>query len=79
VPTAYTRAGRHAHDPALDVPALPDLAAVTEIVATDAGSDDERFLKVRLRRGCNRVMCALRQAAELVDEALDTIDREERV
>ena len=78
IPVAYTRAGRFTHDPALDVPAFPDIADVAGLGKVAEESDEEKFLKVRLRRGRNRVLSALKDTTALVDEVLGTIAKEER-
>ncbi|MDR7555438.1 MAG: M28 family peptidase [Armatimonadota bacterium] len=66
VPINYTRAGRFRHDPAVDVPPLPDLAPA-RTWASLAPDSDQYFLTVTaLVRGRNRVTAALRAARELV-------------
>ncbi len=77
IPISYTRAGRFAHDPALDVHPLPDIADAAKLCQVAEGSDEEKFLKVRLQRGLNRILAALKDATALVDEALDIIEKGE--
>jgi len=77
IPVSYTRAGRFAHDPALDVHPLPDIADAARLGQVAEGSDEEKFLKVRLQRGSNRTLAALKDATALVDEALDIIEKGE--
>lgn len=69
VPINYTRAGRFRHDPALDVPPLPDLEPATRIGALEPGHEAYRVTLVHLRRGLNRVQAALREARRFVQEA----------
>ncbi len=65
VPINYTRAGRFRHDPAVDVPPLPDLVQAKAIGGLEPGSDRYHLTQTHLVRGRNRVTAALRQAREL--------------
>ncbi len=65
----YTRAGRFRHDPALDVPPLPDLEPATRLAALSAESDVFRVTLTHLVRGRNRVLSTLREARRLVSDA----------
>ncbi len=65
----YTRAGRFRHDPALDVPPLPDLEPATRLAALGAESDVFRVTLTHLVRGRNRVLSTLREARRLVADA----------
>jgi hypothetical protein len=59
------------HDPALNVPPLPDLAPA---LAMPAAKDDvarRGTLRAHLTRGQNRLIWALEQASEVVEEALN--------
>jgi N-acetylated-alpha-linked acidic dipeptidase len=71
VPINFSRRGKFRHDPALDVPPLPDLAPATEVQRLEKGSHRYNLLRTHLTRGQNRVVWALRQARE-------TVRREER-
>ncbi|MGH2424768.1 MAG: M28 family peptidase, partial [bacterium] len=65
----YTRAGRFRHDPAIDVPPLPDLAPATKIAALAQDSDAYRITRTHLARGRNRVVAALREARRILEDA----------
>ena len=71
VPINFSRRGKFRHDPALDVPPLPDLAPATEVQRLEKDSHRYNLLQTHLTRGQNRVVWALRQARE-------TVRREER-
>ncbi|MDR7521821.1 MAG: M28 family peptidase [Armatimonadota bacterium] len=66
VPINYTRAGRFRHDPAVDVPPLPDLAPARTWKTLTPGSDLYHVTRTHLVRGRNRVLGALRDARALV-------------
>jgi hypothetical protein len=66
VPINYTRAGRFRHDPAVDVPPLPDLAAARTWTDLAPGSDRYHITLTHLVRGRNRVTAALREARALI-------------
>ena len=61
VPVNYSRAGTFWHDPALNVPPLPQLAPVA------MGKDFEGFLRAGLRRGSNQYRQTLARAREIVE------------
>jgi len=69
VPINYTRAGRFRHDPAVDVPPLPDLEPATKLGTLEPGTDAFRITLAHLTRGRNRVVGALREARQVVAEA----------
>jgi len=69
VPINYSRAGRFRHDPAVDIPPLPDLAQAQKLAALTQGGDAFRTTLVHLIRGRNRVIGALREARRIVQEA----------
>ncbi|MGQ0570804.1 MAG: M28 family peptidase [Armatimonadota bacterium] len=62
----YSRAGRFRHDPAVDVPPLPDLAPAKTWKSLAAGSDLANVTRNHLVRGRNRVTAALRDARALL-------------
>ncbi|MDQ7840506.1 MAG: M28 family peptidase [bacterium] len=62
----YTRAGRFRHDPAVDVPPLPDLAPAKTLKDLAPGSDRYHVTLTHLVRGRNRVTAALRDARALL-------------
>jgi hypothetical protein len=70
IPVTYTRAGRHGHDPALDVPFLPKLEAVRRLAAMPADSDAARFLAVDLIRARSEITSALGRACAAVEVCL---------
>ncbi|MEM1940818.1 MAG: M28 family peptidase [Candidatus Caldarchaeum sp.] len=70
IPINYTKNGRFAHDPALEVPAYPDLAPCRELSRLPAKSDEYRFLQAQLVRGRNKVRAAILSAISLVDDFL---------
>lgn len=69
VPINYARAGLFRHDPALNVPPLPDLAPALgmPLAATDTGR--RHILRTHLTRGQSRLIWALQQARETVEAA----------
>lgn len=66
-PALYTSAGPYEVDPALQLPLLPGLAPLRELVTLDTASDDYRFLLTALRRQHNRIHDALIQATRLIE------------
>jgi N-acetylated-alpha-linked acidic dipeptidase len=66
VPVNFTRDGRFWHDPALEVPPLPDLEPATDLPRLERGSHAHRVTLTHLQRGQNRVVAALREARRLV-------------
>lgn len=62
----HTRKGKFRHDPALNVPALPDIAPAAGFKQLIEGSHEYKVLKTHLTRGQNRVVWALREARELL-------------
>ena len=67
VPINYVLGSRFTHDPALDIPPLPALAACEALDGLPA--DQKGFALATLLRGRNRVAAAYRDAARLVDAA----------
>ncbi len=68
VPINHTRAPRFRHDPAVPVPALPTIAAATEISTMPEAQ--RGFALTQLRRGQNRLVAALREATRRVEAAI---------
>jgi N-acetylated-alpha-linked acidic dipeptidase len=62
----YSRAGRFRHDPAIDVPPLPDLAPTKTWKDLEKGGDHFHVTHTHLVRGRNRVTAALRDARALL-------------
>jgi hypothetical protein len=69
VPVNYTRAGRFRHDPAVNIPALPDLEPALRLAKLEAGSDGDRITRVHLTRGQNRLVGVLREARRILADA----------
>ncbi|TMJ03166.1 MAG: M28 family peptidase [Bacillati bacterium ANGP1] len=69
VPINYTRAGRFRHDPAVDVPPLPDLEPAARLASLEPGSEAHRVTVIHLTRGRNRVRSGLRAARQVLAEA----------
>ncbi len=65
----YTRTGRFRHDPALDVPPLPDLEPATKLASLETRSEAFRITLTHLVRGRNRVFSALREARRILADA----------
>ncbi len=68
VPINYARADRFRHDPALDVPPLPDLEPAVQLATLAVGSEPFRITLTHLIRGRNRVHSALRDTRRVVAE-----------
>ncbi|HEY6101692.1 MAG TPA: M28 family peptidase [bacterium] len=66
VPVNYTRTGRFHHDPAVNIPALPDLEPAQRLGALEAGSDADRITRIHLTRGQNRLLGAVREARRIL-------------
>jgi hypothetical protein len=73
LPINYTASGPFDQDPALTMPHLPLLAAISELCALPPDSDDARFLRVRLVRSRNQVVHALEGALHAL-ECLDDLE-----
>ncbi|HET8628163.1 MAG TPA: M28 family peptidase [Thermomicrobiales bacterium] len=70
IPLNYSRAEPFRHDPALDVPPLPDLAPALALAGEPADSDRARVIATHLLRGRNRFVWTVRQARALVASPL---------
>ncbi len=66
-PALFTIDGPFEFDPALQLPVLPGLAPMRQLVALDTESDNYRFLRTSLVRQRNRIHDALVQAVEVLD------------
>lgn len=64
LPVNHTRRGIFRHDPALEVPPLPDLAPAATL--KDTQGHKHQVTKTHLTRGQNRLIWALRQAESLL-------------
>jgi hypothetical protein len=70
IPVNYSRMAPFWHDPALDVPPLPDLAPALAMASAKDDVARRGTLQAHLRRGQNRLIWALEQAREVVEHAL---------
>jgi N-acetylated-alpha-linked acidic dipeptidase len=68
VPINFTRKGKFRHDPALNVPPLPDIAPATSFGQLQEGSHEYKVLQTHLTRGQNRIVWALKEAREMVKQ-----------
>jgi len=66
IPVNYSRMAPFWHDPAINVPPLPDLAPALGIARTTLPAAQEGVLRAHLTRGQNRLVWALEQAREVV-------------
>ena len=66
VPINFSRRGKFWHDPALEVPPLPDLSPAMRLGDLEEGSHERRVTLTHLTRGRNRVVWALREARRTV-------------
>lgn len=64
----YTRKGKFRHDPALNVPLLPDIAAVNGIKKLDAKGHKYKVLITHLTRGTHRLASAFREATDVLND-----------
>lgn len=73
IPATYTSTGPYAHDPALETPFLPRLAALRRLAALPADGDEAKFLRVDLVRGRNAVTAAIEEACGHVETCLERL------
>jgi len=66
IPINFTKKGKFWHDPALNVPPLPDIAPASEFGRFKEGTHEFKVLKTHLTRGQNRLIWAIHEARELV-------------
>ena len=66
IPVNYSRMPSFWHDPAVNVPALPDLAPALGAGKTAGNTAQQGILRAHLTRGQNRLAWALEQARETV-------------
>jgi len=71
VPVNYSRQTPFHHDPALEVPPLPDLAPALTLPAAKDDVAKQGIVNADLMRGQNRLVWTLEQAREAVEGALD--------
>ncbi|HET9016732.1 MAG TPA: M28 family metallopeptidase [Thermomicrobiaceae bacterium] len=70
IPVNYSRTEAFRHDPALNVPPLPDLAPALGLAGAKDDPARRGVLRAHLTRGQNRLIWALEQAEEVVRAAL---------
>lgn len=66
IPINYTRKGKFRHDPALNVPPLPDISGASDFNSVEAGSHEYKVLQTHLKRGQNRVAWSFSEARDLL-------------
>jgi N-acetylated-alpha-linked acidic dipeptidase len=69
VPVNYSRVTPFHHDPALEVPPLPDLTPATTMPAARPDAARRGILRAHLLRGRNRLVWALEEARGIVEAA----------
>ena len=69
VPVNYSRSLPFYHDPALEVPPLPDLEPALTMSRVRGDQHQRGILKAHLLRGRNRLVWALEQARDEVESA----------
>lgn len=67
VPVNYSRTEAFRHDPALEIPGLPDLEPAMSTPRVKSDQHELGMLKAHLLRGRNRLVWALEQAREIVE------------
>jgi hypothetical protein len=70
VPVNFSRMEPFYHDPAINVPPLPDLAPALSMPAARDDANRRGILKAHLTRGQNRLVWALQNAREVVETAI---------
>jgi N-acetylated-alpha-linked acidic dipeptidase len=70
VPVDYSTGDRFGQDPALPQQAYPPLQPLRKLATLPAGSDEAKFLTVRMMRARNRVAAALAQANAAIEACL---------
>ena len=66
-PVLLTASGPYEMDPAFQLPPLPGLSGISQLVTLDPDSDDYRFLRTKLIREQNRIHDALIQANSIAE------------
>ena len=70
VPVNYSRATPFHHDPAMEVPPLPDLAPALMLASSREDVAQRNIVATHLTRGQNRLVWALEQARDVVETAI---------
>jgi Iap family predicted aminopeptidase len=71
--TLYTYLGRYEHDPAYEIPLIPALSRVTELVKMELRSNETKFLMTEMIRRMNKVNHQLDIATQLIRRAVDVV------
>ncbi|MGG4495037.1 M28 family peptidase [Brevibacillus reuszeri] len=66
IPINFTRRGKFHHDPAVQIPALPDIAPALQLAALESGSHRYRVTQTHLLRGQNHVVWAMKEAQKII-------------
>lgn len=66
IPINFTRRGKFHHDPAVQIPALPDIATALQLAGLEPGSHSYRVMQNHLLRGQNRVVWAMKEAQKII-------------
>jgi N-acetylated-alpha-linked acidic dipeptidase len=64
----YSRQGEFRHDPALDIPPMPDLSAARDLLGLEVESHQYNVTLTHLKRGSNRVIWTLRNVRKLLSK-----------
>lgn len=73
IPVNYTDKERFDHDPAVPIPAYPDIYPATQLPSYKNQTNEFRFLINQLTRGANKVRWAFREAKRVVDSTIQSI------
>jgi len=73
IPINYADKERFDHDPAVPIPAYPDLYPATQLPNYKKESNEFRFLTNQLLRGSNKVRWVFREACRIVDSTLQQL------
>ncbi|MGG3492990.1 hypothetical protein ABES19_24655, partial [Brevibacillus choshinensis] len=66
IPINFTRRGKFHHDPAVQIPALPDIAPALQLAALEPGTHRYQVTRNHLLRGQNRVVWAMNEAKKII-------------
>ncbi|KQL49869.1 hypothetical protein AN963_09295 [Brevibacillus choshinensis] len=66
IPINFTRRGKFHHDPAVQIPALPDIAPALQLAALEPGSHRYHVTRNHLLRGQNRVVWTMNEAKKII-------------
>lgn len=66
IPINFTRRGKFWHDPAVDIPPLPDIAPASTLSQLEAGSHPYNVTRTHVMRGQNHLVWTLEKARSIV-------------